>query len=62
MNRRIPIIIGILMLLFGGFFGIYESISDTNVIEGIVAGLLLGLIPMGWNELMTIKEEDVNDG
>ena len=60
MNKRIFIIIVILMLLFWGFTGIYESISDNNVTEGIVAGFFLGLIPMGWNELMSIKEGDVN--
>lgn len=59
MNQRYLIIAGMIILIFGGLFGIVESVSGNNVIEGICSGLLLGLVPMGWNELQTIKEEDV---
>jgi hypothetical protein len=38
---------GILILLSIGVIGIYESFKTGNIGEGIIAGFLLGLIPLG---------------
>ena len=56
----IPVIGMMLLLLLIGVFGIHDGYSQNSVTVGIISGISLGLIPMGWNELMTIKEEDVN--
>jgi len=61
MNRRHMIVAVMVILIFGGLYGVVESVSHNNVIEGFCSGLLIGLVPMGWNELMTMREEDVND-
>lgn len=56
--RGVIVTLILFALAWGGLWGVIDSVSANNVWAGICSGIMLGLIPMGWNELMAFRRVD----